>query len=253
MKAALLSAITLTTLFAAAALAASGWLVAPVGRQLAYLANCHSMWDVYLLDVERGLSLNLTRSLVNENAFVWSPDGRQLGFLFYTGPLQHIYTLELPGGRPRATTPDAAAWLNGLAEPSPVRGDWTRDRTRRIYELADELYIMDHGISRKLTENAVTDASPNWSPDEREIAFASSRDGSLDIYVMDADGTNVRRVTHDESRDTSPDWSPDGRYIAYTSQRDGSADLYLIQVDGSGLRQLTVNDCWDDRAAWRPS
>lgn len=243
----------LAGLFTLLALAALG--IAPAlghGGQLAYLSNCGSQWDIYLLDAARSRSVNLTRSAASENAFQWSPDGEQLGFLFYTGALQHIYVLDLPGGPMRPTTLDENDWLNGLVQPTPVRGDWTRDYTRRVYEMSDELYIMDRGISRQITDNTYTDASPAWSPDERQIAFASSRDGSLDIYVMSSSGTDIRRLTDDAARDSSPAWSPDGGEIIFTSLRDGNAELYLMGRRGQNLRRLTANTCWDDRAAWRP-
>lgn len=243
----------LVALFTLLAVTALG--IAPTlshSSQLAYLSNCGGQWDIYLLDVARSRSVNVTRSAANENAFIWSPDGQQLGFLFYTGPLENIHAQSLPDGQPRPTTLDQDRWLNGLVQPTPVRGDWSRDHTRRVYELADELYIMDRGISRRLTDNSYTDASPSWSPDERQIVFASSRDGSLDIYVMDSDGTNIKRLTRDTARDSAPAWSPDGREIVFTTLRHGNAELYLMDTRGQNVRRLTANTCWDDRAAWRP-
>ncbi|MBI5667341.1 MAG: PD40 domain-containing protein [Chloroflexi bacterium] len=242
--------VSLFTLLALAALAVAPMLAH--GGQLAYLSNCGGQWDIYLLDTAHSRSVNVTRSAVNENAFIWSPEGQQLGFLFYTGALQNIYALTIPGGQPRPTTLELDTWLDGLVQPTPVRGDWSRDHTRRVYELADELYIMDRGVSRQLTDNTYTDASPSWSPDERQIAFASSRDGSLDIYVMNSDGSNVERLTNDAARDSSPAWSPDGREIAFTSLRNGNAEIYLMDTRGQNMRRLTANTCWDDRAAWRP-
>lgn len=246
-------AIHFTAVFAALVLLALGLASLPHSPQLAYLSNCGGLWDINLLDVARGNTVNLTHSTVNENAFLWSPDGKQLGFLYYVGPQQFIYVLELPGGRPRLTTLEQDTWLNGLVEPSPVRGAWSRDHTRRVYEMANELYIMDKGVSRQITHNTFTDASPSWSPDEQEIAYASSRDGSLDIYIMNSDGSNIRRLTHDPARDSSPAWSPDGSLIAFTSLRDRNAQIYVMDTDGGGLRQLTTTPCWNDRALWRPS
>jgi len=69
-----------------------------------------------------------------------------------------------------------------------------------------------------------------------QIAFASDRDGDYEIYVMDADGSNVRRLTTaSEGEDNySPAWSPDGSRIAFTSGRDGDADVYVMDADGGG-------------------
>ena len=64
---------------------------------------------------------------------------------------------------------------------------------------------------------------PAWSPDGSKIAFASAREGSYDIYVMDADGTDRVALTHDAAFDTVPLWSPDGRTILFHSRPPGGA------------------------------
>ncbi len=223
----------------------------PRGAQLAYLSSCEGVWDIYLLDTGRGASANLTRSAEPENTFLWSPDGEQIGFIYYEGSRVFLHVYDLYGGSRPAL--DGEAWVGGLLEAVPVRGDWSADRMRRVYELANEIYILDENRGvRRITDNDYTDESPNWSPDESLIAFASNRDGSLDIYVMDADGLNVRRLTSDGSRESSPVWSPDGRQIVYTAQRDRSSEIYMVDLDGRAPRRLTVNTCWDDRPTWRP-
>ena len=52
------------------------------------------------------------------------------------------------------------------------------------------------------------DSDPVWSPDGRHITFSSNRDGDYDIYVMDADGSNIVQLTDDSAVDFSPAWQP---------------------------------------------
>lgn len=76
---------------------------------------------------------------------------------------------------------------------------------------------------------------PTWSPDGRKIAFASERDGNSEIYVMNADGSNVTRLT--DAGGNFPAWSPDGRRIAFAS--GGGPDIYVMNADGSIVTRLT--------------
>ena len=61
-------------------------------------------------------------------------------------------------------------------------------------------------------------------------ASTSARDGNLEIYVIDADGTNLRRITNHPDRDDFPVWHPDGRQLLIVSERAGDSDLYLIDI-----------------------
>ena len=73
-------------------------------------------------------------------------------------------------------------------------------------------------------------AEAYWSPDGKQIAFTSVRDGNHEIYVSNTDGTNLRRVTNHPSRDDYPIWHPDGKRLVIVSQRKGDTDLYLIEL-----------------------
>ena len=72
------------------------------------------------------------------------------------------------------------------------------------------------------------------------IVFTSTRDGNLEIYVMDADGGNQERLTNNPAHDVEPDWFPDGRKIAFASSRDGGqAQIYVMDADGKNVIRLT--------------
>jgi TolB protein len=109
------------------------------------------------------------------------------------------------------------------------------------------------GQDRKpLTQDGINNW-PAFSPDGKQIAFASSRDGKFDLYVMSAAGLDVRRLTRGGAGlDMRPAWSPDGRRIAFTSNRDGNYEIYVIGADGTALRRVTRNDERDDYACWHP-
>lgn len=72
------------------------------------------------------------------------------------------------------------------------------------------------------------------------IVFHSDRAGDLEIYSMNADGSDMQRLTESPGRDFEPDWSPDGSTIVFSSDRDDptNAQLYLMDADGSNQRPL---------------
>ena len=96
------------------------------------------------------------------------------------------------------------------------------------------------------------DMTPAISPDGTRIAFASSMNGNMDIYVAAIDGSNPQRLTSHRAIDSSPCWSPDGRQIAFSSARTGTPQVYVMNADGSGQRRITFEGNYNDGAAWSP-
>jgi len=85
-----------------------------------------------------------------------------------------------------------------------------------------------------------------------KIVFRSNRDGDDEIYVMNADGTNVKKLTNNTASDRNPVWSPDATKIAFTSDRDGDWEIYVMNSDGSDVVQLTKNSIVDLDPSWSP-
>lgn len=102
-----------------------------------------------------------------------------------------------------------------------------------------KIFVMDRQGVRQLTHGPGNDMKPAWSPDGRQIAFFSDRDGQSEIYVIDADGQSLRRLTSSPGGDENPAWSPDGRQLVFNSDRDGAKNLWLMTRDGSAQRRLT--------------
>jgi len=81
---------------------------------------------------------------------------------------------------------------------------------------------------------------PAWSPDGKSIVFSSNRDGNMEIYWADADGTNAKRLTNSPGIDTSPAINPaTGHQIAFISKRSGTPELYVMDSDGTNTMRIT--------------
>lgn len=90
--------------------------------------------------------------------------------------------------------------------------------------------IVEHGLS------------PSWSPDDKQMVYASNRDGKFQIYAMNSDGTNVRRLTNNKAEESAPAWAPDGAAIVFVSDREGEHPaLFLMGADGSEQHRLVFS------------
>ena len=93
------------------------------------------------------------------------------------------------------------------------------------------------------------------APTTAKIVFSSWRDGNLDIYLMNSDGSEEVRLTHHRAKDSRPKWSPTGEHIIFSSERDkrvGAWDLYLMDADGSNVRRVFGKAAPRRNAVWSP-
>ena len=165
--------------------------------------------DICVSDLSGTNRVRLTKSRSNEFDPSWSPNGRRIAFRV------------APSGLP-ATTP-----------------------------LADIVVINADGSGRKnLTDNPRRgNWSPAWSPNGRQVAFATARTGT-DVWVMRSDGSHLKRLTRGGGE--YPAWSPDGKQIAFMSSRTGDYEIYVMTADGTRVRRLTQSAGQDGWPAWSP-
>jgi Tol biopolymer transport system component len=88
--------------------------------------------------------------------------------------------------------------------------------------------------------------------DNGKIGWASARDGNVEIYAANPDGSALARLTTNPATDTDPAWSADGTRIAFTSNRGGSDDIFLMAGNGSGQTRLTTDPASDVNPSWSP-
>jgi len=140
----------------------------------------------------------------------------------------------------RATVTATASWGKTARTEVFVVGDLLLTSNRGgsfgIYQLRSS------GSSALLPvlQDSASNIQPALSPDRTRITFSSNRGGNFDLFVMDADGSNLRRVTMDAGGEGEPVWTPDGRQLVYTATRGTATQIAIISVQGGESRLLTV-------------
>jgi Tol biopolymer transport system component len=112
------------------------------------------------------------------------------------------------------------------------------------------------GAANLTANSGANNGFPYFSPDGKQIVFRSGRDHNHEIYLMNADGTDVRRLTKNPATDTMPSFSPDGKRIAFVSARDRDHELYLLDIDPGGKpgepRRITHSPGFDTHPVFSP-
>ncbi len=235
----------------------------PDGKQLAYFSMQQETGstELRIVDVATGAqkAVKTEGKTMGPAPAVWSADGQRLVFLAGDAKgASQVWTVNADGAQLRnlsAGFPSrAAAWVD--LSPDGKQIVWAAN----LREKGTHLIVtsLQSGESRNLTEGAQgTHESPRWSPDGRRLSFASTRDsletGRADVFVMDADGSNVRNISRHPGEDFDPKWSGDGRSVLFLSLRSGTSLIYSADVDGAGEAQaLSRHASHDMEHAVRP-
>jgi len=196
--------------------------------------------DIHLVPSEGGEVTALTERQRWVTGFDWTPDGTALVFGAAPDGRYRLWSVPAAGGPvTRLATPGEMAFTPSLAlhAAGMVYEQLTCD--------CDIWALRDHGPdgpapeASPLISSTRMDHSPHLSPDGRSITFVSTRSGSREIWVCEADGSGPRQLTSFGDRFVShPRWSPDGRAIAFTANPDRATAVHLVDAATCEVRQL---------------
>jgi hypothetical protein len=103
------------------------------------------------------------------------------------------------------------------------------------------------------TRTPTSTATPSPTPRPlQHLAFASDRDGDLDIYTMNSDGSNQTRLTSNTGNDDHPSWAAYGLGIAYSVREDDTWNIHRMDADGANDVRLTSHEITDQNPDWSP-
>ncbi|MFN0196343.1 MAG: TolB family protein [Planctomycetaceae bacterium] len=206
----------------------------------------------------------LTGEPFNFDAVI-SPDAKRLAYVFDKltpgqGDMQ-IYVASADGENPQPLFVSEGKlsheeWPNWSPDGKWIVCHSTRDENA-------ELYLLSVGVNEKgeptndiapkrLTSDPALDVHPCFSPDGRQIAFATNRWGDFELATFDLESASVTRLSTSPGLDDYPAWSPDGKQLAFTSHREGNLEIFIANADGSNPRNLTQHAGPDNFATWSP-
>ena len=197
------------------------------------------------------------------------------GYVWRLDPFD-IYTVSRNGTGLRRLTNFGVYTAEGVLSPDGTSIAFTslKDGDLDIYSMN-----ADGSNVRRLTTTPGYDGGPWWSPDGKQIVYRAwhyepgdsaykaykdlldqrlVRPNKMELWVMNADGTNQRQLTRLGGANFGPSWAPGGTRIIFSSNhqappRSGNFDLYLINLDGSGLERLTYNKDFDGFPMFSPN
>lgn len=177
----------------------------PDGTKIAFHATQQGDSEIYIMNLEDHLVVQLTNSSGNNTEPAWSPDSQWIAFSSERHGRFEIYRINIDGSQEQRLTDSIGE--NRYPTWSPD-GKWiafasSRDDTMQIYRMNA------YGTNiQRISPFEAASTSPAWSPDGHWLAFVSEEDGNPEIYRMRPDGSQIQILTNSIGENYFPTWSP---------------------------------------------
>lgn len=204
---------------------------------LAFQSDREGGQELFLMDYDGHNQRRISGHKSTSGYSDWSPTGDAIAYMSYFSGTPGIYYVDLASGN------KVPVYREGVLNISP---SFSPDGKRIAFASAGpdsniDIYVCDRICRQpqRLTTSNAIDTNPAFSPDGKQIAFTSSRSGKPQIFLMDADGQNVRRLSFEGEYNEGASWRPDGQQIAYATRRGNRFDIAVTNLVDLQTRVLT--------------
>ena len=219
--------------------------------KIAFVSNRDGNDEIYMMDYDGAGQTRITFNRIKDYMPAWSPDQRRIVYTTYKRSNPDLVILSVYEGKSTIVSGARDEFLRRLL-PGREEAGLLLDDGRERRDLHGRRR-RDEGPPADLQFSAI-DTAPSWSPTGREIAFTSDRlgTGTPQIYIMDAEGSNVRKVSFGGNYHDAPAWSPDGERIAFVSRVDNVFDIYILNLRTKQIVKLTESNARNENPSWSP-
>lgn len=153
------------------------------------------------------------------------------------GASGEICIADFDGGGAQTITSDKVI----VAAPDWAGGRFALFYTSYKFGNADIFFHdLSTGARKAVAQHPGSNISPASSPDGRKVAMILSKDGVVDLYVGDADGSDLKRLTKSKDDESSPCWSPDGQWICFATRINERRSLCKVPASGGAVQRLST-------------
>lgn len=217
---------------------------APDGSQVAFVSQRDGRFDLFVMEPDGSKLRNLTQFAPINRPYavaypLWSPDSEWIAYVSNYHGETELRVMRADGSASRRVGNYPSLNYGQSFSWSPD-SEWLvfPERDNNRYSL---MVARRNGNDPRILSQALGGMlHPRWSPDGMWIVLAAYEFGILDVYLVPADGSAIKRnLTNSRGNNSYPMWSPDGEWIVFVSDRTRGVDIYKMRPDGSHLQKLT--------------
>lgn len=246
-----------------------GIIPSPNSENIAYSANYDGNFEIYVVDLKKGQTKNITQSNGNEYSFSWAPDAKRIAFISDRDSVlmseeNDLWTNDLFIVNLEDDSIQKISKNNTQNQYGTL--SWSPDGNYLVFNMStlspfgpfvSNIYKLDLRTHESFLLTNPSDSiyyRPAWAPDGKKIMYFQNRGGLITLLTINADGTSKTVLMNgDFGYLENAIWAPDGDKVLVSVKKGNQNLIYTVNADGSCLKNLsTIENRIDSNPSWSP-